>query len=128
MIISGNPWQSVETSGTQRPAVAISGNHLRSVRERDQRLLARIGAIGEQPRNQLHVIRTHGAIDEVPPEDLIRKTITCHQMPSDAIRSKQRQSEAIIDDEPPEYLIALEAIIFAGITPFPQLVEHRLAP
>ena len=49
-------------------------------------------------------------------------------MPSEAIRGHQRPSEAIIDDEPPEYLIALEAVIVASITPFPQLVEHRLAP
>ena len=99
MAISGKPWQSVETvalsgqqwptvaiSGHQWPSVAISGNHLRSVRDRDQRLLARIGAIGEQHWNQLHVICTHGAIDEVPPEDLMRETITCHQRPSEGIR------------------------------------------
>ena len=73
-------------SGHQWPSVAISGNHLRSVRDRDQRLLARIGAIGEQHWNQLHVICTHGAIDEVPPEDLMRETITCHQRPSEGIR------------------------------------------
>ena len=85
----GNPWKlwhSVANSGQQWPSVAISGNHLRSVRDRDQRLLARIGAIGEQHWNQLHVICTHGAIDEVPPEDLMRETITCHQRPSEAIR------------------------------------------
>ena len=82
----GTQWPTVAISGHQWPSVAISGNHLRSVRDRDQRLLARIGAIGEQHWNQLHVICTHGAIDEVPPEDLMRETITCHQRPSEGIR------------------------------------------